>query len=183
MTYLEVADEKALGYFLSTERYLRYSGAQIELSHTWRALGRHFLKRGEKKNGRGYLKKVWEVFSSVDPRLFPEGLVEWISNDQRVEVTLNRIIKLNEALQAVRATPFVFRKSIERRHGYTIAMRAVILSEEERKLKIRVSRNMNPASFDRYKTSVDCLYLIRNEYELVLSIHDDLKDLLSVCLI
>lgn len=176
MKCLETADEKALGYFLSSERYLRYSGAQIELSRTWIALGRYFMKKGEIKKAKGYLKKAWEILSSIDPRLFPEDLIGWVSNDQRVEVTLNRIIKLNEALRASREIPSFLEKALNVAMDISLAMRGAVLSEEEGELKIIVSRNIDPSSFDKYKASINFLELIRNEYELVLSPHDDFKE-------
>lgn len=176
MRHLEAANEKALGYFLSSERYLRYSGAQIELSRTWIAIGRYFMKKGEIKKAKGYLKRAWEVLSSIDPRLFPEDLVGWVSNDQRVEVTLNRIIKLNEAIRTVREPLSFLEKALNVAMDISLAMRGAVLSEEEGEVKVLVSRNMDPSSFDKDKASINFLDLIRNEYELVLSPRNDLKE-------
>lgn len=176
LKHLEAGDEKALEYFLSSERYLRYSGAQIELSRTWISLGRYFMKKGEIKKAKGYLKKAWEVLSSIDPRLFPEDLVGWVSDDQRVEVTLNRIIKLNEALRTAREIPSFLEKALNVAMDISLAMRGAVLSEEEGEIKVLVSRNKDPYSFNKDKSSINFLDLIRNEYELVLSPRDDLKE-------
>jgi len=145
--YLEAGDDRALACFLNSERYLRYSGAQIELARTRIALARYYLQKGEVKKARPYLERAWRVLSAVDKALFPEDLIGYVSHRQRSEIIVNRIIRLNELVEGAKDPYLLLEGGLNVAMDITLAMRGAFVRDSEEGPAVVVSRNLDPQVF------------------------------------
>jgi len=147
LKFLENGDERALGCLLSSERYLRYAGAEVELAKTRLWLGKYYLVKNEVKKSKPYLEKAWEVFSTVKSSLFPPELISLVSPQQHAQAIINRIIKLTENLGSGKDALSFLEEVLNTAMDITLAMRGSILRNIQEDLAIIVSRNVDPETF------------------------------------
>ena len=139
---------KHLGSVLSdlrmSERYLRQSGAEIELARTRIALGRYYLAKKETKTARSHLEKAWSVLSRIDKNLFPKDLLAIMPEERKLEAMLERVININKSLGAIRDRASFLEKVIEVAMDFTMATRGsfMILGPDSKPMQI-TSRNLD----------------------------------------
>jgi formate hydrogenlyase transcriptional activator len=133
-----------------SERYLRKSGAQIEMARTHLTLGRYYLEQGQKKRGQAYLERACEFFSKLDKKLFPEELMAFLPQGQRTEVIMERMTSIGETLGVIQDRSLFLDKMINLAMDVTMATRGSFFVIDEKKEVIpTASRNLDPASLNR----------------------------------
>jgi transcriptional regulator with GAF, ATPase, and Fis domain len=144
---------RVLADLLNSEKYLKRSGAEIELARTRIALGKYYLANGETKNGRLYLTRAWEFFSTIDRSLFPEDLLDAMPQEQRVEFMIERVTKINESLGTIRDMSSFLERVINVAMDFTMAMRGAFIVQESSDLTLVATRNLDPSLFytDKFK--------------------------------
>jgi transcriptional regulator with GAF, ATPase, and Fis domain/tetratricopeptide (TPR) repeat protein len=142
---------KALSDLLNSEKYLKRSGAEIELARTRIALGKYYLANGEQKTARLHLSKAWEFFSTIDRSLFPPDLLDAMPQEQRVEFMIERVTKINESLGTLRDMSSFLERVINVAMDFTVALRGAFIVRENDELKIIASRNLDPTLFNTEK--------------------------------
>lgn len=147
------ASARALADLTNSEKLLKRSGAEIELARTRIALGKYYLSLGEAKTARTYLSRAWEFFSTIDRSLFPEDLLDAMPQEQRVELMIERVTKINESLGTIRDMSSFLEKVVNVAMDFTMAMRGAFIVRESDDLKLIATRNLDPTLFytDRYK--------------------------------
>jgi transcriptional regulator with GAF, ATPase, and Fis domain len=137
----------------NSEKLLKRSGAEVELARTRIALGKYYLSLGEAKTARTYLSRAWEFFSTIDRSLFPEDLLDAMPQEQRVEVMIERVTKINESLGTIRDMSSFLEKVVNVAMDFTMGMRGAFIVRESGDLKLIATRNLDPTLFytDRYK--------------------------------
>jgi transcriptional regulator with GAF, ATPase, and Fis domain len=129
----------------NSERYLKKSGAEIELARTRIALGNAYLKKGEPKLAQAYLEKAWAFFSKVDKSLFPKDLLVIMPQEQKIEVMIDRVININESLGTIQDMSSFLERVINVAMDFTMAMRgAFFVLDPNGKPSIVASRNLDP---------------------------------------
>ena len=70
------ADSKAIEFLLQeSERFLKESGARIELAKTWIELARFFIENKEKTPAKKWANLAYRTLTSINSRLFPPELL------------------------------------------------------------------------------------------------------------
>lgn len=142
---------KILSDLFNSERCLKRSGAEIELARTRIALGNYYTTNGEPKTGKLYLSKAWEFFSTTDRSLLPQDLLDTMPQEQRVELMVERVTKINESLGTIRDMSSFLEKVINVAMDFTVALRGAFIVCESDELKILASRNLDPTLFGTEK--------------------------------
>jgi transcriptional regulator with GAF, ATPase, and Fis domain/tetratricopeptide (TPR) repeat protein len=129
----------------SAEKYLKRAGAEIELARTWIDLGSFHMKQGEAGLGQSFLTRAWVLFSKVDRSLLPKDLLVVMPQEQRIELMIERIIKINESLGGILSTSSFLERVINVAMDFTMATRGAFFSVGEgEEPRIVTSRNLNP---------------------------------------
>ncbi|HVN97625.1 MAG TPA: sigma 54-interacting transcriptional regulator [Syntrophorhabdaceae bacterium] len=129
----------------NSEKYLKESGAEIELGHTWTALGNVYLLKGDRKNAQSYLNKAWTFFSTVDKNLFPKDLLVVMPQEQKIEVMIDRIININESLGVIQDRSSFLERVINVTMDFTMATRGAFFTvDADGRPRIVASRNLDP---------------------------------------
>jgi transcriptional regulator with GAF, ATPase, and Fis domain len=144
---------RVLADLLESEKHLKRSGAEIELARTRIALGKYYLALGEQKTARIHLSRAWEFFSTIDRSLFPEDLLDAMPQEQRVELMIERVTKINESLGTIRDMSSFLERVINVAMDFTMAMRGAFIVRESDELKLVVTRNLDTTLFytDKFK--------------------------------
>lgn len=152
--------KKALNNLKKSEAYLEKSGAQFELARTRIALGRLFLQKKEMKKAKSYLSKAWDFLSTIDKGLFPEDLLYMLPQEQKLELMIERMTRINESLGTIKDMSVFLEKVINVAIDFTMAMRGAFIISEDKELKILASRNLDSALFkmDRFKELRDIIF-------------------------
>jgi transcriptional regulator with GAF, ATPase, and Fis domain len=133
-----------LSDLIRSERYLTRSGGEIEIARTRTALGRYFLKNGKGKMANTYLSKAWEFFSTIDRNLFPVDLLDVMPPEQKVELMIDRVTKINESLGTIRDMPSFLERVINVAMDFTMALRgAFVVRDAQGNARIMASRNID----------------------------------------
>jgi transcriptional regulator with GAF, ATPase, and Fis domain len=136
---------KIMGDLKTSEKYLKKAGAEIELARTRIELGNLYLKRGEPKLAQSYLERAWTLFSKVDKNLFPKDLLASMPPDQKIELTIDRMIAINESLGTVRDMSSFLERVINTAMDFTMATRGVFfVVGPHGEQSIVASRNLDP---------------------------------------
>ncbi len=144
--------KEILSDLLSSEKYLRRAGAEIELARTRIALGRYYLKNREAKSAHAYLSKAWGFFSTIDGSLFPMDLLDVMPQEQKVELMVERVTKINESLGTIRDMSSFLERVINVAMDFTMAMRgAFVERQSDNETRILASRNLDPVIFNEEK--------------------------------
>ncbi len=104
-----------------SDRYLKKSGAQIELARTHLALGRYYLDRGDTRRGQTYIEKAWRSFSKFNRQLFPEELIAFLPQQRRIEIIMERTISIGETLGVTRDRSLFLDRMIDLAMDITVA--------------------------------------------------------------
>jgi transcriptional regulator with GAF, ATPase, and Fis domain len=129
----------------NSEKCLKKAGAELELARTRIALGNVYLKRGEPKLAKSYLERAWTLFSKVDKTLFPKDLLASMSQEQKFELMIDRMITINESLGTVRDMSSFLERVINTAMDFTMATRGVFfVVGPHGEQTIIASRNLDP---------------------------------------
>jgi len=139
---------RALQDLKKSEKYLKRSGAEIELALTRVALGRYYLNKDEVKTALSNLKNAWEFFSTINKDLFPEDLLAVMPQERKTEFMIDRIIRINESLGAMQDKSSFLERVLNIAMDFTMTTRGAFFSFESGEPKIVVSRNLDPSSLD-----------------------------------
>ena len=142
---------RILADLVNSEKVLKRSGAEIELARTRIALGRYFLKSGETKTAHAHLSKAWEFFSTIDRNLFPVDLLDVMPQEQRVELMVERVTKINESLGTIRDMSSFIERVINVAMDFTMALRGLFLVNDSNGSRILATRNLDPSLFNTEK--------------------------------
>ena len=128
---------------------LSQAGAKIELSHAQVLLAR--IRISEKKVGPAerLLKAAWEVFSKVNPDLFPEDLKPYLDRASKNALWVQSLLKIGNALSANRTRDELLGKIIKQAMRIAGAERGAIFLRQHRELNMAVSRNLAPSEISR----------------------------------
>jgi transcriptional regulator with GAF, ATPase, and Fis domain len=136
---------------VDSEKHLKRSGAEIELARTRIALGKYYLAQGETKTARIHLSRAWEFFSTIDRSLFPEDLLDAMPQEQRVELMIERVTKINESLGTIRDMSSFLERVVNVAMDFTMAMRGAFIVQESGELKLIATRNLDTTLFNTDK--------------------------------
>ena len=142
------ADKTILSDLMNSEKWLKQTGAQIQLAWTWIALGRYFLDKKVAKKAQIYLSKAWYVFSTIDNDLFPDDLLDVLPHSQRMESIIDRITRINESLGTTRDASSFLQRAINTALDSFMAKRAAFFVLDASGVpQITASRNFDTSSF------------------------------------
>ena len=86
------------------------------------------MKSGETKTAHAHLSKAWEFFfSTIDRNLFPVDLLDVMPQEQRVELMVERVTKINESLGTIRDMFSFIERVINVAMDFTMALRGLFL--------------------------------------------------------
>ena len=140
---------KVLPDLQASEQYLREGGAEIALARTRIALGDYYLKKGGTKRARSYLEKAWAAFSKIDKDLFPVEMLNVLTQEQKIEFMIDRIIKINRSLGAIRDRSAFLEQVLNVAIDFATAMHGAFFTfEPGGKLTMAASRNIDPLLID-----------------------------------
>ena len=129
--------------------YLNDAGAVIDLAYTNIALGEYYLNKNKTKKAQAYLEKAWAVLSKINKDIFPERLLAAMPRERKIEVMIDRMIKINESLGAIHDRSAFLEQVINVAMDFSMAMTGVFRKlEPDGTTKIIASRNLDPALID-----------------------------------
>ncbi len=135
---------KILTDLKGSEKYLKEAGAEIELARTWVDLGNAFAKKGEPTVARAYLEKAWALFSTVDRNLIPKDLLVIMPQEAKIELMIERIMKINESLGTIQDMSSFLERVINAAMDFTMATRGAFFAVGAGgEPKIMASRNLD----------------------------------------
>ena len=163
----------------TSERFLKQSGAEIELARTRIALGRYYLAKRETKTAKPYLEKAWSVLSRIDKNLFPKDLLAIMPEERKLEAMLERVISINSSLGGIRDRTSFLEKVIEVAMDFTMATRgSFMVLESDGKTTQIASRNIDLSfikkkEFNAAKKIIDDVILKGQEFVFPSPTEDD----------
>ena len=94
---------------------------------------------------KSYLERAWTLFSKVDRNLFPKDLLASMSQEQKFELMIDRMIFINESLGTVRDMSAFLERVINIAMDFTMATRGVFfVVGPHGEQTIITSRNLDP---------------------------------------
>jgi transcriptional regulator with GAF, ATPase, and Fis domain len=128
----------------NSEKFLKKAGAEIELARTRITLGQVYLQSGDMKLAQPCMEKAWSLFSKVNKDLFPKNLLDFMSQDQKIEVIIDRIINISESVGVIRDRSAFLERVLNVAMDVAMAMRgAFFILDGKEKPTIVASRNLD----------------------------------------
>jgi len=158
-----------------SENLLSQAGAQIELARTRVARSNFHLERGEVEIAMSFMKSASSFLQSMDPALFPQDLLECLPHERKLDLIIERIAAINQALSEVKDKSDLLGLVMYATIDSTSAMQSCFFSWDGSSLDLMASRNFDPES--RNPSILKSFYeiiinSIREESEIVLPIEN-----------
>lgn len=126
-------------------KLLTKSGAKIELSHACVLLARVLIREKNTTETKKLLKSAWEVFSKVNPDLFPKDLKPYLDQTSKNALWVESLLKVSEALNASKTKEELLGKIIRQAMMITGAERGAIFLRQDHQLVMVANRNIQSA--------------------------------------
>ncbi len=121
------------------------AGATIELAHAQILMAR--LRIGERKisDAEKLLKSAWDVFSRVNPNLFPKDLKPYLDQTSKNALWVDSLVRVGNALGSIRNRKALLGQIIKQAMRIAGAERGAIFLKQHKKLEMVASRNIERA--------------------------------------
>ena len=129
-----------------SEKLLSQAGAQIELARTRVVRSNFHQERGEVEIAMSIMKNASSFLQTMDPALFPQDLMECLPQERKVDMIIERIATINQALSEVRNKSDLLGLVMYATIDSTSAMQCYFFSWDGSSLDLMASRNFDPAS-------------------------------------
>lgn len=143
---------------------LTQAGAQIELSHACVLLARILITENKKTEAKKLLRHAWDVFSKINPGLFPKDLKHYLDQKTKNALWVESLLKVNEALSLSKTKGELLGKIIRQAMMIAGAERGAIFIRKDKKLEMAANRNINKTEICQ-KTFSDQMQLIDNVFD------------------
>lgn len=124
---------------------LTRSGAGIELSHARVLLARLMIRQKKYSAAEKLLKQAWELFSKINPDLFPKDLKPYLDRQSKNALWVESLLALGDALSTVRTQRQLLKQIISHVMSISGAERGCIFLRQDQKLEMVASRNIEKA--------------------------------------
>ena len=121
---------------------LTRAGAMIELSHARVLLARVWIRENNIPRSEKLLKSAWEVFSKINPDLFPMDLKPYLDRGSKNALWVESLLELGDALSTTRTREDLLSRIIKHAMRIAGAERGCIFLRQEDELKMVASRNI-----------------------------------------
>jgi formate hydrogenlyase transcriptional activator len=124
---------------------LSRAGAKIELSHAQILMARMRIGENKIPVAERLLKTAWEVFSRVNPDLFPKELKPYLDRSSKNALWVDSLVSVGNALGSIRNRNALLGQIIKQAMRIAGAERGAIFLKQDNKLEMVASRNMDSA--------------------------------------
>jgi transcriptional regulator with GAF, ATPase, and Fis domain len=124
---------------------LTRAGAKIELAHAQVQMARIRISEKKMPAAEKLLKTAWEVFSKVNPNLFPKDLKPYLDRTSKNALWVESLLSVGDALSSIRTRNELLSQIIKQAMRIAGAERGAIFLRQEEKLEMVVSRNIETA--------------------------------------
>jgi transcriptional regulator with GAF, ATPase, and Fis domain len=121
---------------------LTRAGAMIELSHARVLLARVWIRENHIPKAEKLLKPAWEVFSKINPDLFPRDLKPYLDRGSKNALWVESLLELGDDLGETRTREDLLSRIIKHAMRIAGAERGCIFLKQESGLKMAASRNI-----------------------------------------
>lgn len=124
---------------------LTRAGGKIELAHSQLLLARIRLAEQRQGDAEKLLKSAWEVFSKVNPDLFPEDLKPYLDQTAKHALWVEALIGVGDGLGSIRVREELLSQIIKHAMRIAGAERGAIFLHHDKGWEIAACRNLEPA--------------------------------------
>ena len=132
-----------------SEKYLRQSGAEIELARTRIVMRDYYLTQGKQKLAGSYMDKTWAFLFKINDNLFPNDLLEIMPHERKNELIIEKITSINRSLGTLRNQRALLEKVMSVAMEFTNAMQSGVYIHEGGNLRFIASRNIDSFSLNK----------------------------------
>lgn len=122
---------------------LTRAGAKIELSHAQVLMSRILISEKEMQAAEKMLKAAWDIFSKVNPNLFPKDLKPYLDSTSKNALWVESLLGVGEALGSIRTRNQLLGQIIRQAMRIAGAERGAIFLRQNKELDIAASRNIS----------------------------------------
>ena len=123
-----------------SEKFLKQSGAGIELARTRIVMRDYYLAQGRQKLAISCMEKTWAFLFKSSENLFPNDLLDNIPRERKIELIIDKITSINKSMGTVRNQPALLEMVMNAAMDFTNAMQSCLFIHEEGNLKLIASR-------------------------------------------
>ncbi|MCF8027439.1 MAG: sigma 54-interacting transcriptional regulator [Desulfobacteraceae bacterium] len=127
---------------------LTRAGAKIELSHAKILQARVMIRDKERARVETLLKSAWEVFSRINPDLFPKDLRPYLDRQSKHALWVESLLEIGDAIGAIRNREQLLSRIIKHAMRIAGAERGCIFLRQDGQLKMVTSRNIKTREID-----------------------------------
>ena len=121
---------------------LTRAGAKIELSHARVLLARVLIRENDLAAATKLLKESWEVYSKVNPGLYPKELKSYLDSSSKNALWVDSLVRVGDALSSIRERKQLLGQIIDQAMRIAGAERGAVFLKRGGKLEIAASRNL-----------------------------------------
>lgn len=122
---------------------LARAGAKIELSHAQILMARILISEKKIQVAESLLKAAWDIFSKVNPNLFPKDLKPYLDSTSKNALWVESLLCVGEALGSIRTRNQLLGEIIKQAMRIAGAERGAIFLKHDKELEIAASRNID----------------------------------------
>jgi len=122
---------------------LQQAGAKVELAHAQVLMARVCFKQGKGPKAEKLLKNAWDVFSKVNPKLFPEDLKPFLDRTSKNALWVESLLEVGDFLGSVRNRDELLANIIRQAMRIAGAERGAIFFQSGQELEAVASRNLD----------------------------------------
>ncbi|MBA2882929.1 transcriptional regulator with GAF, ATPase, and Fis domain/tetratricopeptide (TPR) repeat protein [Desulfosalsimonas propionicica] len=127
---------------------LSRAGAKIELSQAKILLARVMIRENESSRVAALLKSAWDVFSKINPDLFPKDLKPYLDRKSKHAFWVQSLLEIGDAIGTIRTREQLFSQIIKHAMRIAGAERGCIFLRQDGQLKMVASRNIEINEID-----------------------------------
>ena len=142
---------------------LSQAGAKIELAHAEILMARIRIDEKKVVKAENLLKKAWEVFSKVNPKLFPKDLKPYLDRTSKNALWVESLLEVSDALSSVRSRDALLSRIIRQAMRIAGAERGAIFLRNDQQLEMVADRNLGQSAILLHEFS-DRMTLIENVF-------------------
>ncbi len=143
---------------------LSQAGAKIELAHAQILMARIRIDEKKIQVAEKLLKSAWEVFSKVNPDLFPKDLKPYLDRTSKNAIWVESLLKVSDALGAIRNRNELLNQIIRQAMRVAGAERGAIFLRQSKRLEMVASRNIKTPDIQQERFA-DQMRLIEQVFE------------------
>ena len=154
------------------------AGAKIELAHSQVLMARIYIDEKKISKGERLLKKAWEVFGKINPKLFPKDLKPYLDKTSKNALWVNSLLKVSNALLSVRNREDLLNKIIRQAMQIAGAERGGIFLRQSGTLEMVASRNLDTEEIHgtRFEEQMDLINSVFQTGKEIIKKPKDLTD-------